>query len=144
VSLHLRRGDSDLNMYGEGKLDVNSDWYKYFLDAKKHFYNKKVKFFVFTGGSRLGDGIEDDYTWCKNNLIGDEYVFFDYSKSTINDFVLMYLCDHHILSPISTLSWWVGFLNKKKNNKLIIAPKKYYFLKKEMEDGFYPNNFILI
>ena len=145
VSLHLRRGDTQLNMYGNdlNNLDVNSKWYKYFIEAKKQFQNKKIKFMVFTGGKRakIDNG---DYSWCKKNLVGDDFIYFDYERSVINDFTLMLLCDHHILSPISTLSWWVGFLNKKKANKLIIAPKKYYFLEKELEIGFYPNNFILI
>jgi hypothetical protein len=145
ISIHLRRGDSDLDMYGnDNKLSVDSNWYKYFIQAKEYYKNEKCKFLIFTGGNRIDDNPHSDYHWCKNNLIGNEYIYTDseFNNSTINDFTLMYLCDGQILSPISSFSWWVGFLNKHKD-KTTIAPKKYYFLKKSMTDGFYPDNFIL-
>lgn len=145
VSLHLRRGDTKLDMYGNdlNNLDVDSKWYKYFIRSKKMFTGRKVKFFVFTGGKHV-ENDNDDYSWCKRNLNGDEFIYFDYDKNVINDFTLMLLSDHHILSPISTLSWWVGFLDKRKVNKITIAPKKYFFLEKDLGNGFYPDNFILI
>ena len=142
VSLHLRRGDTKLSMYGNNTLDKQSNWYKYFLKAKDEFKHKKVKFLLFTGGRRSIDDSSADYEWVKNNFKGDEYIILNTNRDTINDFALMYLCDHHILSPISTFSWWIGFLNLYKNKK-IVAPLKYYFLEKEMPFGFYPNGFIL-
>jgi hypothetical protein len=143
VSLHIRRGDTKLTMYGnENILDVNSKWFQYFSRAKKIFEGKKCKFLVFTGGNRTTDDPTSDYIWCKNNLKTDEYIYWKYENTTINDFTLMYLSDAHILSPISSLSWWIGFLNKN-NNKIIVSPEKYRFLEEKMEDGFYPPNFIL-
>jgi len=146
ISLHIRRGDTDLTMYGNdlNKLDINSRWYQYFIKAKEYFKNKQTKFLIFTGGNRVNDNPSLDYIWCKNNFIGEEFIFPNHNNSTINDFTLMCLCDGHILSPISSLSWWVGFLNKKNNDKIIVAPEKYYFLDKKMDDGFYPDNFILL
>jgi hypothetical protein len=142
VSLHLRRGDSDLGMYGGNNLDENSKWYKYFELAKKEFEGKKIKFLVFTGGNRNGN-VKDDYYWCSKNLKGSEFIFFDdVERNVIDDFGLMQLCDHHILSPISSFSWWVGYLNINKN-KIIVAPEKYNFLVRKMDDDFYPPNFIL-
>ena len=144
VSLHLRRGDSLLSMYGDGRLDKKSLWYNYFENAKQQLPpDKKYKFLIFTGGNRNIDDPTSDYFWCKSNLVGEEFVHMNERRSTIDDFALMLQCDHHILSPISTLSWWVGFLNKK-TNKIVIAPKKFFFLSKELGDGFYPNNFILV
>lgn len=137
VSLHIRRGDSNHNMF------INGKWFKYFSDAKKMFENKKCKFLVFTGGNRIDDKPDSDYAWCKDNLIGDEFIYANCENSTINDFTLMYLCDAHILSPTSTLSWWVGFLNKHKK-KTIIAPELYFQLDMKLDDNFYPNNFILL
>jgi hypothetical protein len=54
-------------------------------------------------------------------------------------------CDHYILSPISTFSWMVGYLNKDKikDGKIIIAPYNYRFLVSDHGRDFYPNNFIL-
>jgi hypothetical protein len=146
VSLHLRRGDvgSASEMYGKlSDLDLNSVWYKYFSEAKKYFANNKIKFLIFTGGNRDTSNDSDNYEWCKRNLVGDEYIYYDYDKTVINDFTLMYLCDHHILAMGSSLSWWVGFLNKKKENKIIVAPKKYHVIK-DIDEGFYPDNFIVV
>ena len=146
VSLHLRRGDTNYTAYDDissTNLSQNSVWYKYFSESKNLFTNKKVKFLVFTGGNKTADDNVDNYEWCKNNLVGDEFIYFDYEKTTMNDFTLMYLCDHHILAMGSSLSWWVGFLNIKKENKLIIAPR-YYHVATEIDEGFYPDKFIII
>jgi hypothetical protein len=144
VSLHLRRGDIITNMYGNGSdLDLNSIWYKYFKESKNYFADKKVKFLVFTGGNRDTTNDSNNYEWCKRNLSGDEFIYFDYDNTVMNDFTLMYLCDHHILAMGSSLSWWVGFLNKKKENKLIIAPQNYHVIR-GIDEGFYPNNFIVV
>lgn len=144
VSLHLRRGDGHLWIYGDDKINLNSIWWKYFNNSKQHFLNKKVKFLVFTGGATINDiSVDDDYIWCKKNLNTDEYIYFDYNRNTMNDFTLMYLCDHHILSFGSSLSWWVGFLNYQKTNKIIVA-SKISTNSVILPDGYYPNNFILV
>jgi hypothetical protein len=145
VSLHIRRGDTSLDMYSRSDmaiLDSNSVYYSYLCEAKKIFKDVKCKFLVFTGGSQT-DNTESDYVWCRNNLNTDEYIYCDGNNSTMDDFTLMYLSDAHILSPLSTMSWWVGFLDKK-NNKITVAPKKYWYLIQEMPNGFYPDNFLLI
>ena len=136
VSLHLRRGDTDLGMYGGDKLDMKSRWGVFWGDAQKLF--SKCKFLVFTGGNRSNSTVSD-YEWCKKNLNSEEYIYAG-SNSTIDDFTLMTLCDAHVLSPVSSLSWWVGFLSDSK----VVAPKKYLFLDKEVEEGFYPPDFILL
>jgi hypothetical protein len=147
ISLHIRRGDTALDMYSKKEtleiLDINSPWQIYFSNARKMFDNKKCKFLVFTGGSHSNNN-ELDYIWCKRNLKGDEFIYCDDNiDNPIDDFAMMYLCDAHILSASSTLSWWVGFLDKK-NDKITIAPEKYWFLTKAMHEGFYPDNFILV
>jgi hypothetical protein len=135
VALHLRRGDTALNMYEE-------KWPIYFYRAKEVLKDRKIKFLIFTGGQRYARNNED-YRWCRNYFKGsDKFLFPDYEHTTINDFALMQQCDHYILSPISSFSWWVGFLNADKN-KITIAPKKYWFLEKDLGEGFYPPNFIL-
>lgn len=145
ISLHIRRGDTNLKMFGNGQdFDKSSKWYRYLESVKEVFKGKKVKYLVFTGGDRKTDDPNNDYNWCRRNLNTDEYIYHDFDNQTINDFTLMYLCDGHVLSPTSTLSWWVGFLNIRKIGKFIVAPKKYYFLEKEMNEGFYPEKFILV
>ena len=143
VSLHLRRGDTNLDIYGnDGVYNKDSKWGLFFKEAKKEFKNKKVKFLLFTGGKRYDENPMSEYEWCRKNFIGDEYIFLNDKRTTIDDFCLMQLCDHSILSPTSTFGWWVGFLNNDPNKKIIV-PKKYLFLEEEPPPGFYPNNFIL-
>lgn len=143
ISLHIRRGDIDLNIFGRSnKLEKNSLWYQYLIKAKNIFKKNKVKFLIFTGGDR-NNNTNNDYNWCLNNLIGEEYIHINDDNTVMNDFTLMYLCDGNILSPTSSLSWWVGFLNYN-NNKKIIAPIKYLNLKKKLDDKFYPDNFFLV
>ena len=143
ISLHLRRGDTNLNMYSSNgiDLDYNSLWYQYFIKAKQHF--KNCKFLIFTGGLKK-ENQSEEYNWIKRNFNGDEYIttLDDFERNTINDMSLMLECDGHILSPVSSYSYMIGFLNAKKN-KIIIAPEKYYFLQQSMVSNFYPPEFIL-
>lgn len=127
VSLHIRRGDNVdanisgnsldlLNSFGKKKdeFDRKSFFGKYISNAKLIFKKKKVKFLVFSGGSRSPKDISD-IEWCKKNLIGNEYIFFEPQKE-IDDFSLISVCDHNIVSPGSSFGWWAAFLNKKKKN----------------------------
>jgi hypothetical protein len=154
VSLHIRRGDNVdanisgnsldlLNSFGKKKdeFDRKSFFGKYISNAKLIFKKKKVKFLVFSGGSRSPKDISD-IEWCKKNLIGNEYIFFEPQKE-IDDFSLISVCDHNIVSPGSSFGWWAAFLNKKK--KITVAPifynpshhsEKYKFM-------FYPKEWIL-
>jgi hypothetical protein len=138
ISLHVRRGDTDLSIY-EGKLE-ESTWGKYLHECKKIF-GVNCKFLVFTGGNR-NDNTSEDYNWCRENLLGEDYLFLE-ENSTMIDFCCMLNCDGHVLAPTSTLSWWVGFLNQNRNKK-IVAPRLYKFMSKEPEKGFYPEKFILV
>jgi len=148
VSLHLRRGDSSKDMFGNDLniLDKNSLWYEYFNRASKYFENKKVKFLLFTGGIRGNEDPSSEYQWCRNNFKGEEFIILDEQRDTINDFALMKECDHHILSPVSTFSYMVGYLNKDKvkDGKIIITPEKYRFLRESHGKDFYPPEFILV
>jgi hypothetical protein len=154
VSLHLRRGDNTdnsnesnelNNMYGNSdKLDPNSFYGKYLNNSKNVFRDKKVKFLIFSGGSRSsGNNNISDLEWCKQNLIGEEYIFPN-SSDTMSDFCLIMSCDYNIISHVSSFGWWAAFLNK--NQKEIVAPKNYH---PDMKDftyrkGFYPKGWTLV
>ena len=148
ISLHLRRGDSTHNLYGNDPniLDHNSLWYQYFLRAGKYFENHKVKFLLFTGGIRGTHDDSPEYNWCKNNFKGEEFIILDEEHNVIDDLSMMLLCNHHILSPISTFSYFVGYYNKDqvKNGKIIVAPYNYRFLTESHGENFYPPEFILV
>jgi hypothetical protein len=143
ASLHVRRGPNRNFMYNtmnDNILDTNSNWYSYFLQSKRFLEGEKVKFMVFTSGTNPENNNED-YNWCMRNLNSEDFIYYGYDRSTINDFCMMLLCDHHVLAPSSTLSWWVGFLNKRKRNKIVIAPREFYFLNEEPIIDYYPPTF---
>lgn len=154
VSLHIRRGDNVdssikgnnaklLNSFGDSnRLDKNSFYGKYINNAKLKFKNKNIKFLVFSGGSRTGNN-QSDLEWCKNNLIGEEYIF-NQSQDEMKDFSLINVCDHNIISPGSSFGWWAAYLNKKKG--IVVAPrysnpscptKSYKYM-------FYPDEWLIV
>ena len=59
---------------------------------------------------------KNDLQWCRENFIGEEYIFSD-NKSAMQDFSLIMFCDHNILSPASTFGWWAAYLNKHETKK---------------------------
>jgi len=147
VSVHLRRGDNlteprSIPNYGKVYED-NGVFFRYLLKAKNVFLGRKVKFLVFTGGARGKEDNTPDMDWCRKNLIGDEYVFLD-GEDPVSDFSRIMLCDHNILSHISSFGWWAAYLNRNPN-RITVAPEYYHpeepTLKRHM---FYPKGYILI
>ena len=157
VSIHLRRGDNtdntdpnqvELNrLYGipQSKFKKkNSMYFTYLEKAKNKFQNKKIKFMIFTGGKRWDENNKDDLKWCKDNFLGEEYIFSD-AESPMQDFSLIMFCDHNILSPASTFGWWAAYLNKNETKK-VIAPNNYHpdVANFNYRQGFYPKEWIII
>jgi len=146
VSIHLRRGDNTDNSNPSEKLnsmyDKDGDYFEFLHKALKLFPKSKYTFLVFTGGKRSEEGNSEDIQWCKNNL-GIEA---EYSEgTTIQDFTRIMCCDHSIMSPVSSFSWWASYLSCSES-KHIVAPEKYH---SDIEGytyrkGFYPKEFILL
>ena len=157
VSIHLRRGDNvdgsnpskELNeMFGTGdSLEDNSFYGKYLKAAKDKFAGKKVKFLVFSGGSRKsGNSNETDLEWCRTNLAGEEYVHAQPNHSMC-DFSSIMLCDHNIISHISSFGWWAAYIGHARDReKRVIAPLNYHPDRPNMghRKGFYPNIWELV
>jgi hypothetical protein len=151
VSIHLRRGDNSdgtnkgyLTFYGEDNIyDENSVYGKYITEALTHFENKKVKFLVFTGGSRTGDD-KDDILWAKNTFKKDNFLVSE-SNDPMKDFALMMSCDHNITCHLTTFGWWAAYLNKNPS-KTVIAPKRYFYDKPAnyTRQGFLPTDWTLL
>ena len=105
-SIHIRRGDY---------LGLPNHHPTCSLD----YYNKAIsqmdvdKFFVFS----------DDINWCKENFIGDKFIFIEDNNDYI-DLWLMSLCDNNIIAN-SSFSWWGAWLNQKPAKK-VIAPNKWF------------------
>lgn len=151
VSLHVRRGDQTdgtnleaVNFYGKNNvLSDDSVYGRYLVKAKSQFSRQRVKFLIFSGGSRNGEDNISDLEWCRKNFTGDEYLFSDGNK-TIEDFALMRNCDHNITCHSTTFGWWAAYLNDNPE-KIVIAPRYYDMCDQKIErKNFYPKNWILI
>ena len=152
VSIHVRRGDNSdgtnpeyVNFYGQGDiLTKDSDYGKYLYPALELFSNKNVKFLVFSGGSRKGDGHnQTDIEWCKSNFKQDNIIFCE-GNSDIVDFEIMRQCDHNITCHMTSFGWWAALLNDNPN-KIVVASKNYAIPPDGRERwGFYPKTWRLI
>jgi hypothetical protein len=151
VSLHIRRGDlTDGSCIGTnifyGPKDIlteDSVYGGYLKKAKNIFHNKKVKFLIFSGGSRNGDYNTSDLDWCKKNFTGNEYLFSE-DKNTMEDFSLLKSCDHNIACHMTSFGWWAAYLNSNKD-KVVVAPKHYDITDQTLiRKDFYPPDWKLI
>ena len=154
VSLHLRRGDNtDFTnpnpqmslIYGnDGALQSHTAYGQYLDKTLNEFKDQKVKFLVFSGGTRApGNDNSEDMNWCKNNLKGDSFIFSE-GNSTLIDYSMIINCDHNIMSPLSSFGWWAAYLNPNPEKK-VVAPKNYHLDRDDIDyrKGFYPKEFIL-
>lgn len=149
VSLHIRTGDmtDETNpeykkYYGKSPFDQDSVFGEYIVKCLDIFYDKKIKFIVFVGGSRTGNDI-DDIMWAKKQFTDSKFVVSE-SNDPIVDMARISLCDDNIVSFSSTFSWWSAYINKNKNKK-VFCPKNFHFddLWRERK-GFYPKEWIQI
>jgi len=106
VSIHVRRGDY---LSKQHKHPVQT--MEYYKSAMEHFPG--YKFAIFS----------DDITWCKENFIGDNFMFIDGEEDYI-DLYLMSMCEHNIIAN-SSFSWWGAYLNTNETKK-IIAPGNWF------------------
>ena len=109
VAIHVRRGDYVNNEVHE---TIGIKYFKQSIDKIKTMTNNP-HFFV----------ISDDISWCKNNLKIPRCVYVDFTENEIEDFEIIKLCTHKIISN-STFSWWAAFLGEK-NKSITICPKKW-------------------
>jgi hypothetical protein len=85
----------------------------------QHYYMRAIEkipaknFIVFS----------DDYKWCKQNFIGNEFTINEPS-STISDFTKMINCSHYVIAN-SSFSWWAAWLSKG-NDKIVVAPSNWF------------------
>jgi hypothetical protein len=147
VSLHIRRGDNQdgtnpqyENFYGkDDKLTDESAYGKYLQGVFEIFKDRKVKFLIFSGGTRLKNGSNlTDIEWCKKNIKGQNIIYSE-GLSDMLDFTLMSLCHHNVLCHLSSFGYWAGMLNKNPN-KVVVAPKDYTLgSDNRVDNGFYPD-----
>ena len=134
VSIHLRRGDNTdgskidekyLSFYGKNDIyDEESIYGKYISEALKIFEDTKVKYLVFSGGSRTGDDRED-IAWAKATFGKDNFIVSD-TNDPMKDLALIMSCDHNITCHMTSFGWWGAYLNPNPD-KIVIAPKNYFY-----------------
>ena len=147
VSIHVRRGDNTdgtdnsqvelREMYSKGGL-----YERYITQAIGMF--EDVNFMVFSGGKRGANNNVEDIDWCKK-FFKDENFFFSENHSVVEDLCGIILCDHNIISHVSSFGWWGAYLNKNSDKK-VIAPERYHPDMPEYthRHKFYPKDWHLI
>ena len=109
-SIHVRRGDY-LN-WEEVHPVLDIDYFTRAMLFLESFNMNITKFLIFS----------DDIAWCKNNFIGDKFVFMN--NIDYIDLFLMAKCSHHIISN-SSFAWWGAWL-QETDQKITIAPEKWF------------------
>jgi hypothetical protein len=104
--IHIRLGDYLKNPYSHNNLPIS-----YFLNGIK-LLDSKLPYVIFS----------DDIEICKNNFIGDQYIFMENNKDYI-DLFLMKEGKNCIMSN-SSFSWWGAWMNDDINR--VIAPKQWF------------------
>ncbi len=105
-SIHVRRGDY-LRMTLQQTRDM--DYYNKCMNV----IGEVDKYLIFS----------DDLEWCKQNFIGDKFVFIENEKDYVELF-LQSKCNHNIIAS-SSFSWWGAYLNNNVNKK-VVGPKQWF------------------
>ena len=103
-SIHVRRGDY---------LELS----EYHPSLPLSYYTKAIE----EVKSDLYIVFSDDIAWCKENIKGENLIYF-YSGNDIMDWFVARTCKKHIIAN-SSFSWWYSFLCERKD-KAIYAPAK--------------------
>lgn len=118
VCVHVRRTDYVSNPRTYLTHGVCS--LEYYFNSIAYISSKISDFKVFV--------FSDDISWCRRNItIKHPHRFVGCgvrNNSFQEDFHLMSLCDHFIISN-STFSWWAAWLGKNPR-KMVIAPSKWF------------------
>lgn len=93
---------------------------RYWLDAQNTIESKtKIDTYIV---------FSDDINWCRTNQHlfkrTGKKVFFMEGRTQIDDFMMITLCDHNIITN-STFAWWGAYLNKNLN-KIVVMPSLWF------------------
>jgi hypothetical protein len=123
ISVHVRRGD-----YVNAIVNVTQP-IEYYRNALAQLPND-LKVLIFS----------DDLKWCKENFIGDRYVFIDEI-----DYISIYLMSkmkYHVIAN-SSFSWWSAWMSEY-DDKIIITPKMWFGKNTVYDGDLIPENWIRI
>jgi hypothetical protein len=127
IFIHIRRGDYLIwpNIDTPAVLGLN--WYLNEINIIKEKISNSF-FIIFT----------DDIHYAEDFFGDDENIFIS-KNNEVDDFLLMSMCDHGILSASSFAFWAATLINKKSPTANLIAPK--YWAGHRINKWF-PENFI--
>jgi hypothetical protein len=105
------------------------------------YYQKAIDIMKTKGASRFLV-FSNDLNWCRNNFIGDEFVFV--SDIDYVELFLMSKCANHIISN-SSYAWWGAWLGETPA-KTIIAPSVWFgnYLPAEHDADIIPERWLKI
>jgi len=128
IGIHIRLGDN-ITVYPAKSIYekiMMGDPYITYLKSAIEFFGKDNDYLIFCGGTRDSKTGQDsnDIKLCKEILKNFDCNFiYSVGNDTLIDFELMKMCNHNVLSPISSFSLWIGYLS---DNKKIVVPKSYF------------------
>lgn len=67
----------------------------------------------------------DDIEWCKENIKGENFIYFN-SGIDILDWFVASTCKNHIIAN-SSFSWWYSFLSEREGKTVYAPSKKMWF-----------------
>jgi len=116
ISLHIRRGDytSPAVMAVHGLLDAA-------------YYDRALRLVAERTGNTLPICVfTDDPAWVRANLTlpSDTRFISEYTRTALQDLVLMSRCTHHITAN-SSFSWWGAWLNPNED-KIVVTPQEWF------------------
>ena len=124
VCVHIRREDyTKVARF----MVCNEDYYRRGIDYIRSLFPDS-ELFIFSNS-------HDDILWIKNHYhFGGDITYVDMNNKGIEDFFLMRLCKHFVISN-STYSWWAAYLSESQD-KVVVAPHPW--VKSECEQcGIY-------
>ena len=124
ISLHVRRCDY-IRDHPEIHIPQDMDYYNKALSLLP----PDMKVAIFS----------DDLDWCRQNFIGDRFVFVDEI-----DYVSLYIMSkmkHHVIAN-SSFSWWGAWMSVHEDKK-VIAPVRWFGENFEDASDIVPKNWIM-
>ena len=113
ISINIRRGDyNNIGLFNE-KYVV--DFINNSLSKINDVENKII--LIFIGGSKTNNS-NKDIEWVKKNILFKNIVISPYSikPNILLDMAISKMCDYMIIPIMSSITWWILFLNN--NNPL--------------------------
>jgi hypothetical protein len=126
ISINIRRGDFvKWNLFNDNYI-IN-----FINQALSKIDNIKDKILlIFIGGS-IGTNSVHDISWVKSNLKYNNMIISPYSikydyESILYDMAISQCCEYMIIPIMSTINWWILFLNNNNPNNCFIPLNSHF------------------